>query len=453
MNIGRRSFLKVVATGAALSFIPVASSSVTPKDILSGKVLTNREVYSLKVREILNIQEVSWEEMPYKVDWDKFEPFELHNTAFFVGPQMGIKNGLVLINPNVQGPAGRIFGNLDNIKNKRPGSTILDYALVNSAWLYQREGQTGYPYEFYKSAINALPDVWLDATKEFRAKVTPEELSAIVKRAAYYLGADIVRIAPVNGETRKLGIYKESQDKVPSNIKYVITFAFEMDPDAMNTGPAALEIAASGLAYSKQMILANQLAYFLELLGYDAIPDGSSFPDIGPTVFWAVRSGIGEQGRHSIVITPEYGPRVRVAKVWTSADLVPDKPIRFGVWEFCQTCKKCAEHCPSGAIPLEGGIGWEGPTICEEKGVYKYHINHLKCYEYWNQVGSDCGVCIRVCPYTKRRWWAHEVFRDYIAPVIGGELSKAIDDFLGYGEQLPPAEWWGEKSGYKKIFR
>jgi epoxyqueuosine reductase QueG len=50
------------------------------------------------------------------------------------------------------------------------------------------------------------------------------------------------------------------------------------------------------------------------------------------------------------LITKKYGPRVRIAKVFTNLPMAVDEPIEFGVKEFCDTCKKCAEHCPGQAI-------------------------------------------------------------------------------------------------------
>jgi hypothetical protein len=43
--------------------------------------------------------------------------------------------------------------------------------------------------------------------------------------------------------------------------------------------------------------------------------------------------------------------RLRLSKVITHLPLVPDAPIEFGVAEFCASCKKCADRCPSRSIP------------------------------------------------------------------------------------------------------
>ena len=51
----------------------------------------------------------------------------------------------------------------------------------------------------------------------------------------------------------------------------------------------------------------------------------------------AIDAGLGELGRNGLLVTPKYGPRVRLAKILTNMPLVPDSPIRFGVTEFWKT--------------------------------------------------------------------------------------------------------------------
>ena len=70
------------------------------------------------------------------------------------------------------------------------------------------------------------------------------------------------------------------------------------------------------------------LAEFIRILGYKAIPMGN---DTSLSIPLAIDAGLGELGRHGLLITPEYGPCVRLCKVFTDLPLEPDKPIQFGV--------------------------------------------------------------------------------------------------------------------------
>ena len=77
--------------------------------------------------------------------------------------------------------------------------------------------------------------------------------------------------------------------------------------------------------------MAFRLTSFIKTLGYAARPHtpGTSYDLMVPPIM--VDAGLGEQGRHSIVITPELGCNFRPAVVTTNLPLVPDKPIEFGV--------------------------------------------------------------------------------------------------------------------------
>jgi ferredoxin len=71
----------------------------------------------------------------------------------------------------------------------------------------------------------------------------------------------------------------------------------------------------------------------------------------------------------------EFGPRVRLFKVFTNLPLVPDKPIDFGVTQFCSGCKKCAEACEVDAISLKGEPDWEPSTRSSSPGALKWYID------------------------------------------------------------------------------
>ena len=152
---------------------------------------------------------------------------------------------------------------------------------------------------------------------------------------------------------------------------------------------------------------AGLLAQFIRGLGYQAIPSGN---DTACSIPMAIDAGLGEIARNGLLITPQYGPRVRLAKVFTDLPLVPDAPIQFGVWEFCRTCKKCALKCPSKSIPL-GDASAEPRNISTRPGVTKWSINAETCLAWWAANGSDCSNCIRVCPFNKPPGRLHDLVR------------------------------------------
>jgi reductive dehalogenase len=162
----------------------------------------------------------------------------------------------------------------------------------------------------------------------------------------------------------------------------------------------------------------------------------------------AIDAGLGQLGRMGLLLTPKYGPRVRLAKVITDMPLVPDAPIDFGVTEFCENCMLCAEHCPSSAV-TKGSFTWKGKSPSNNNGTYKWYTEPEKCYDF---NGFSCSNCKRVCPFNKpNNSWLHRMIRGIVKTRVRAvdKMMVTLDQAGGYGEQLEDTEFWkmnGEKS-------
>jgi reductive dehalogenase len=168
-----------------------------------------------------------------------------------------------------------------------------------------------------------------------------------------------------------------------------------MDQDVLASSPSAFSNISVGLGYSKMAFIAGSLAQFIRNLGYNAIPCGN---DTALSIPLAIDAGLGQLGRNGLLITPKYGPRVRIAKVLTDMPLKVEKPIQFGVTDVCNRCKKCAENCKTEAISFQDMTS-KGPTSSNNSGVLKWYVDPEKCYMFWNQNGAPCSTCITVCPF------------------------------------------------------
>jgi len=150
---------------------------------------------------------------------------------------------------------------------------------------------------------------------------------------------------------------------------------------------------------------------------------------------------LGEYGRHGLVITPEFGPRVRFGKIFTDLPLGHDVPVEFGVSEFCEVCRRCTDACPPKAIP-DGAPSPVKLNRSAIKGVRKWSVDGEKCFSYWTQIVTDCMICMRVCPYnkdfTKRR---HRIGRRLASTGLR-KMMLRLNDRLSYGERLKPRNWW-----------
>ena len=297
-------------------------------------------------------------------------------------------------------------------------------------------------YDSRKAASSAYeikkPDV-------HRPRVTgrPEELTRRIKRTAKFLGAALVGIAPLDRRwIYSTDIPGEPYD-IPNSVNRAIVIAVEMDYDIIASSPAWSASSATALGYSMMAFIEIELAEFIQRMGYTAIPCGNS---VGMSVPLAIDAGLGQYGRHGILITREYGPRVRIAKILTDMPLVPDGPdLAFcdSVIEFCKICKKCAETCPSQSIPYDTEQTWQGKTKSNNPGIKKWYVNVETCYGFWVENGNECSNCIRSCPYNKPNNILHKMvlWTTQHMPWLNRLVIK-MDDLFGYGRQKNPGTVW-----------
>ncbi len=274
------------------------------------------------------------------------------------------------------------------------------------------------------------------------------EMARRIKRAAMFLGASKVGIAPLDrrwvySHRFRRNTLKSEALEIPEAFKYAIVILSEMDYDTVHTYPSALGGAASGLGYSKEAFVSTSLAQFISNLGYQAI---ASMNDTALGIPMAIDAGLGQLGRHGLLITPWFGPRVRISKVFTDLPLSVDHPFDFGIPRFCEDCKKCVRDCPSHSISDDSPTT-KGPSEANNKGVVKWYINAEKCFEFWAKNGSECGNCIRVCPWNKDfSHGLHRMTRWFITHVPAmNRLMVLMDGWFGYGKRVSPEQWWGQE--------
>lgn len=217
------------------------------------------------------------------------------------------------------------------------------------------------------------------------------ELTGRVKTKALDLGADIVGVADA-------GRFGEApQGHKPGDIlegaKSVVVLAIRLLKGAVSTAPSR-EYAVNYFVVNAELNrIAFRLGRFLESEGYEAVPIPASSPynveenrgDLSHR-HAAVLAGIGCLGKNNLLITRDYGPRVRLASVVTTAPLVCGEPLNM---DFCGGCEECVRSCPVKA--LEGG-----------------NTDKEKCVRYLEKIGKElgiddliCGICIKVCPVGK----------------------------------------------------
>jgi epoxyqueuosine reductase QueG len=175
--------------------------------------------------------------------------------------------------------------------------------------------------------------------------------------------------------------------------------AVEMDRQLLSTSPSLTAAAESGRGYSKMAYLAGAVGEYLRLLGYYARSCGN---DTSLSIPLAVDAGLGVMGRSGLLLTREYGPRVRLCKVFTDLELVQSDSEYPEPQEICSGCTLCADACEADALSCAEAPCWKTLTKSNNPGVLRWPFDPEKCFDFWLEIGRDCSNCIAACPAATR---------------------------------------------------
>lgn len=329
---------------------------------------------------------------------------------------------------------------------KGDGFRQKDFALRNASWLISdiisNRGAEEGRREGFQAPIAA-------DTPVAEAQVAVDDPAAMakeIKRIASFFGADLAGITEFDDrwiyssrvDTRD---FSDAENDLPEGLTSVIVLGHKMDQELVATYPSALAGAATGREYSHEAAIIIQLAAYIRNLGYEAVP---SMNDTGLVIPYAIKAGLGEYARNQMVITPEYGPRLRFSKIFTNLPLSHDAPKPLGVRAFCDICTECADACPAKALPF-GAPAVSAPQEASAiQGVRKWTSDAKACFQYWAKLQSDCAICMRVCPFNRDfDTWRDRLWRR-VALSRWRKLALWWDKRSDRAKRLKPKEWWGE---------
>jgi epoxyqueuosine reductase len=322
------------------------------------------------------------------------------------------------------------------------GFTQRDFALRNASWLIsdvlsERGAKEG-KREGFQAPISYDTSIAADQMQV----EDPSLMSAEIKRIAQFFGADLCAVTELDErwhyvtrvDTRDMS---EAANELPAGITHVIVLGHQMDEGLVATYPSALAGAATGREYSHEASIVMQVAAYIRNLGYEAV---ASMNDTGLVIPYALKAGLGEYARNQMVITPEFGPRLRFSKIFTSLPLQSDPPKKLGVAEFCNICTKCADACPVKALPFgPPDVSTQTSSI---KGVRKWTADAEKCFGFWAKMSSDCAICMRVCPFNRDFSKVQHKLWLRLALSPWRRLALALD--RGRGARAKPSAWWAK---------
>ncbi|WP_339860875.1 reductive dehalogenase domain-containing protein [Paremcibacter congregatus] len=324
---------------------------------------------------------------------------------------------------------------------KSDGFSQRDYALRNAAWHVcnvlreQKEGRREGFHDHFTSHEEGWPEPY--------AFESAQQASDDIRKVSAFAGADLVGICAYDARWMYEGVYdgegKSKPSGIPDDLPHVIVTGESMDKELTSTVPSALAGSATGMGYTNDCVTLLTITQYIRNLGYRAY---ATMNDSALAVPLAVQAGLGEGGRHSLLITEEYGARLRLGKIFTDMPLVHDAPKSFGVKEFCDVCNRCAKGCPPKAISFDP----PSDKIFNRsnlKGVVKWTTDAEKCFRFWVNQNTDCSICIRVCPYNRDYTkWVNRVWQK-LAGSRFRRFALWLDDRFHPRPREKSADWWG----------
>jgi reductive dehalogenase len=280
----------------------------------------------------------------------------------------------------------------------------------------------------------------------------PRHMSKIIKEVSRFLGADLVGVCRLN----QAYVYSHTGLRIDFAKKtagqsiqlphtFAISIGVQMDYGRMRYAPGWIDNAEVGLGYLNAARAAVALASYIRELGY---PARAHF-FINEWVLHvpiAVEAGLGELARSGILISRKFGPRQRLSTVTTDLPLAVDPPVDIGVVKFCEICGKCAQNCPSQAIP-------HGERIIV-RGVEKWKLDDEKCQRFWcanPKSWNDCSRCIAVCPWNRPDMFHHRMaVRSAEYSQTARKLLLWLDDLIRGKRPRPHVKWLDYVEGGRK---
>ena len=231
----------------------------------------------------------------------------------------------------------------------------------------------------------------MNRTQELKATAKAEgaDLVGVADLEPFKAGATILAPDILERCTRAVSLAVHLDDATVDSIEQAPTPIYAQHYRAVN---ATLDHLAACLvkwimsqSYSAFAIPASQIVDEASLMGsisHKAV---------------ARMAGIGWQGKSLLIVSPQYGPRIRLSTVLTDMALIPDKPLK----NRCGPCRECMEACPASAIK---NLRTEDCYANREEALhFSRCVEQTRSFKARPGIGVQiCGVCIRVCPFGGR---------------------------------------------------
>jgi epoxyqueuosine reductase len=220
-------------------------------------------------------------------------------------------------------------------------------------------------------------------------------------------------------------------NRVLPGVKSVVCVALNYYADVKHsTEPTAGKISRYAWGDDYHIIMTDRLEGLMkEIQSFQPGIHGKVYVDTGPVMdkVWASRAGLGWQGKHTNLITKDFGSWVFLGEILLDVELDYDEPIA----DACGTCTACIEACPTKAIVepyvLDSSKCISYLTI-EHRGEIPRELSDK--FDGWIY---GCDICQDVCPWNRfQKATPEEAFlpREWnVAPELSQVVNLTKEEF------------------------
>lgn len=250
---------------------------------------------------------------------------------------------------------------------------------------------------------------------------TLEKHASLIKSTAQHLGFDFCGIAKAQfleeeaprleawlnrnyqGQMSYLANHFDKRldpRKLVPGAKTVVSLAYSYFPEqALPEGPENIKLAKYAYGEDYHFVIKDKLRTFLEILREEVGEiDGRVFVDSAPVMErqWAQKAGVGWIGKNSLLLNRKQGSFFFLAELIFDLEAKPDDPIKK---DYCGTCTKCLDACPTDAIL--------SPQVVDGSKCISYLTIELKeeiPMEFKGKMENwafGCDICQDVCPWNR----------------------------------------------------
>lgn len=187
--------------------------------------------------------------------------------------------------------------------------------------------------------------------------------------------------------------------KLVPGAKSVISLLYNYYTPTRQEDPTAPKLSTYAFGEDYHFVIKKKLKQLIEEIRLKiGEVDGRCFVDSAPVLErdWAKYAGVGWIGKNSLLINPKAGSYFFLAELIIDLELTPDQPLK----DYCGTCTKCIDACPTAAISPQGYIVDGSKCISYLTIELKESIPEEFSDKMENWM-FGCDVCQQVCPWNR----------------------------------------------------